>query len=125
MNVGKSHKPFRHCISLCCTVSLILFTLAWWRIPAVCAQAVSEHGSDTTPGKTSPYAKRGKEGLMADKDKLTAEEGMCLLSVARETIEQKLFNRGDQVQLDPEDSPKFSERRGTFVTRIPHRRDQD
>jgi len=53
---------------------------------------------------------------MADKDKLTAEEGMCLLSVARGTIEQKLFSLEDQGQSDFDASTKFSEKRGTFVT---------
>jgi AmmeMemoRadiSam system protein A len=53
---------------------------------------------------------------MVDTDNLTEEEGRCLLSVARRTIEQKLFNLDGQSPSDPELSPKFSEKRGTFVT---------
>ena len=53
---------------------------------------------------------------MADTSKLTEEEGRCLLSVARRTIEQKLFSLEDQDQSDFDASTKFSEQRGTFVT---------
>lgn len=53
---------------------------------------------------------------MADTDNLTEEEGRCLLSVARRTIEEKLFNRGEETHTDRELSAKFSEKRGTFVT---------
>ncbi len=59
---------------------------------------------------------RIKEGNMSDDDKLTEEEGIYLLSVARKTIEQRLFNKRDQDQSDSEMSSKFSEKRGTFVT---------
>ncbi len=53
---------------------------------------------------------------MADTDKLTEEEGKYLISVARKTIEQRIF---DQKKLQPSDadlSAKFIEQRGTFVT---------
>jgi AmmeMemoRadiSam system protein A len=97
-------------------ISLILVTLAWTGIPALFAQTISPDGSGTIPKKTSPYEKKGKEGSMADTDKLTEEEGRRLLSVARETIQQKLFNSENQGLADSQVSPKFSERRGTFVT---------
>ena len=65
----------------------------------------------------SPAEKRGKEGReMTDKDRLTDKEGKYLLSMARKAIEQKLFNRKDQDQIDSDLSPKFSKWRGTFVT---------
>lgn len=116
MKVGTSYKSYQDCISICYMISIILFTLAWSGIPALFAQTMSLDGSGTIPKKTSPYEKKGKEGIMADRDKLTDEEGRCLLSVARETIQQKLFNSENQALADSQVSPKFSERRGTFVT---------
>jgi AmmeMemoRadiSam system protein A len=116
MNLGESHKTFLGSISLCCFISFALFTLTWPGIHAVCAKEVGNYGSETIPARTSPEEKRGKEGDMVDTDKLTEEEGMCLLSVARQTIEQRLLNLEDESQSDPDLSPKFSERRGTFVT---------
>jgi AmmeMemoRadiSam system protein A len=53
---------------------------------------------------------------MSDTDQLTEEEGRYLLSVARKTIEQKIFNLGAQLELESFDSKTFSEKRGTFVT---------
>lgn len=53
---------------------------------------------------------------MADSDKLAEKEGDYLLSVARQTIEQRLFNRTKEDKDDSDISSKFSERRGTFVT---------
>ena len=53
---------------------------------------------------------------MSDSDRLTEEEGKYLISTARKTIEERLFNRKDTTQPDPALSPKFSNRRGTFVT---------
>jgi AmmeMemoRadiSam system protein A len=58
----------------------------------------------------------GKEGVMTDTHMLTEEEGRYLLSVARQTIEQRLFDLKDQDRADAAVSPKFSERHGTFVT---------
>ncbi|MBN1850953.1 MAG: AmmeMemoRadiSam system protein A [Deltaproteobacteria bacterium] len=48
-------------------------------------------------------------------DQLTEQEGHYLLSMARKTIEQRLFNKAGQKE-ETVQSPKFSERRGTFVT---------
>lgn len=116
MKIGKSHKPYQDCISICFMISLILLTLMWSAIPAVCAQAIRTPGSERIARKTSPYEKKGKEGDMVDTDKLTEEEGRCLLSVARQTIQQRLFSSEKQGLADSQVSPKFSERRGTFVT---------
>jgi AmmeMemoRadiSam system protein A len=88
----------------------------WTGIYALGAQQVRPHGSETIPKKTSPYEKKGKEGDMVDADKLTQEEGRCLLSVARQSIQQKLFNSENQGLTESQVSPKFSEKRGTFVT---------
>lgn len=53
---------------------------------------------------------------MADSKELTEREGKYLLSVARKTIEQRLFNHTVRDQGDSDISPKFAEKRGTFVT---------
>jgi AmmeMemoRadiSam system protein A len=57
-----------------------------------------------------------EDGDMSDTDQLTEEEGRYLLSVARRTIEQKIFNLETQIEYDALDSSKFSKKRGTFVT---------
>ena len=116
MNQGKSHKGRRCFISILYLISLILIALLWTGIHVLSAQQVKSHGSETFPKQTSPYEKKGKEGDMVDADKLTEEEGRCLLSVARQTIQQKLFNSENQGLPESQVSPKFSERRGTFVT---------
>ena len=53
---------------------------------------------------------------MTEGEKLTGEEGKYLLSVARTTIEQKLFGRKSRVADERETSPKYDLKRGTFVT---------
>lgn len=116
MNLGTSHKRLRDSVFLCCLISFILFTLTWPGIQGVRAKKMRPYGQETIPARTSSDAKRGKEGDMADTDKLTEEEGRCLLSVARQTIERQLFSLKDQGQADSQLSPRFSERRGTFVT---------
>ncbi|MFH1122433.1 MAG: AmmeMemoRadiSam system protein A [Pseudomonadota bacterium] len=59
---------------------------------------------------------KAKEGEMPDRDQLTQEEGKYLLSVARKTIGDGLLNQKGQAQSHKELSPRFSEKRGTFVT---------
>jgi AmmeMemoRadiSam system protein A len=59
---------------------------------------------------------KAKEVHMASPGELTEEEGKHLLSVARKTIEEALSQKKEKEPLDPLDSPKFSEKRGTFVT---------
>ncbi|MGD8986096.1 MAG: AMMECR1 domain-containing protein, partial [Desulfobacteraceae bacterium] len=116
MGQGKSHKARRYLNSIACFISFILFLLIWAGIHALGAQEFKTPGSETIARKTSPYEKKGKEGDMVDTDKLTEEEGRCLLSVARQTIQQRLFSSENQGLADSQVSPKFSERRGTFVT---------
>ena len=53
---------------------------------------------------------------MADSAKLTDQEGKYLLDVARRTIQEELFEDKAAARGDEQASPKFSERRGTFVT---------
>lgn len=57
-----------------------------------------------------------EEKAMSETDQLTEEEGRNLLRVARETIHQALFGEAGGRPAEPASSPKFSERRGTFVT---------
>jgi AmmeMemoRadiSam system protein A len=57
-----------------------------------------------------------KEGAMTETDKLTEEEGKYLVETARKTIQKALFTPKDKSEPEPASSPKFQERRGTFVT---------
>lgn len=57
-----------------------------------------------------------KEGAMTETDKLTEEEGKHLVETARKTIQKALFNPKDKSDQESLTSPKFQERRGTFVT---------
>jgi AmmeMemoRadiSam system protein A len=57
-----------------------------------------------------------KEGAMTETDQLTPEEGKYLVETARKTIQKALFNPKEKGEPDPLSSPKFQERRGTFVT---------
>jgi len=68
-------------------------------------------------GKRSELRDGPKEGEMGEKDQLTQEEGEYLLSVARKTIEEALFHKkGGTAPNEKLSSPRFSEKRGTFVT---------
>jgi AmmeMemoRadiSam system protein A len=57
-----------------------------------------------------------KEGKMSDSEKLNDEEGKYLLDVARKTIEQELSGTRTGDKGDAKTSPKYAEKRGTFVT---------
>jgi AmmeMemoRadiSam system protein A len=57
-----------------------------------------------------------KEVEMTETAKLTEKEGLYLLDVARKTIEKRLFDRAEQNLEDSALSPKYLEKRGTFVT---------
>jgi AmmeMemoRadiSam system protein A len=57
-----------------------------------------------------------EEKAMSGTDQLTEEEGRNLLRVARETIHEALFGEEGGRSAEPDASPKFTERRGTFVT---------
>jgi AmmeMemoRadiSam system protein A len=76
-------------------------------------QSKKDFGAST---KTSPDQKGEKETDMADKGKLTEEQGQYLVGVARRTIEREL--QGIQTSEKPDaDLPSvFHEERGTFVT---------
>jgi len=116
MNLGKTHRGHGGFVSLCCFISSILFAFAYSGAHVAYATEARPYRQGITLGKASSEAKKGKEADMLDADKLTEEEGSCLLSVARQTIEQRLFNREGRTQTESEASAKFSEKRGTFVT---------
>jgi AmmeMemoRadiSam system protein A len=59
---------------------------------------------------------KAKEGKMTDSEKLNDNEGKYLLGLARKTIEQELSGKKTSDQGEALDSPRFAERRGTFVT---------
>lgn len=81
------------------------------------AYAFAEGSKQVRPeGKPVVEEEKTKEGDMADSSKLTDQEGKYLLDLARKTIQQGLFKDKVATQGDEQASPKFSERRGTFVT---------
>lgn len=53
---------------------------------------------------------------MTNSDQLTEEEGRYLLSVARNTIDQKLLLQETGIEPNSFNSKRFFEKRGTFVT---------
>ncbi|MFO7784153.1 MAG: AmmeMemoRadiSam system protein A [Thermodesulfobacteriota bacterium] len=53
---------------------------------------------------------------MAERDRLTREEGEELISLARKTIEAELFGGGSPPEEGMEITPEFLDKRGTFVT---------
>jgi len=57
-----------------------------------------------------------KEESVAESEKFTEEEGERLISVARETIEARLFGRETPQRDASPVSPRYGEKRGTFVT---------
>ena len=108
-------KMFKKLNKLCFISSFVLvFDLAG--IHVAWAGEKKQYGSEASHAQASPDGKKVKEGGMTDTDNLTEEEGRYLITVARKTIENRLFNRKDQSQSDADVSPKYSERRGTFVT---------
>ncbi len=83
-----------------------------------CKMVPNAHTADHIHNKEgkSPGNNIDEKGIkMEEKGQLTKEEGEYLLSIARKTIEAKLFNRDL-----PEDknnlAEKYLEKRGTFVT---------
>lgn len=94
-------------------ILLSSFFLLWIMISSSMAE---EARQNKTGGGIAIKEGEGMEGEMADTQKLTDQEGKYLLGVARKTIEQELFKDKATAQEDEFYSPKFSEKRGTFVT---------
>ena len=100
-------------IKYCCLFSIFL----WCLIPSPRAGGAGLKGSMTGEAVND---KSVKEVVMEETDRLTDQEGGYLLSVARRTIEERLFDLKNQDGEEPLLSQKFSERRGTFVTLTEH-----
>jgi AmmeMemoRadiSam system protein A len=87
----------------------------------ISVSSAQEAKQKSTDKKIFSKEEKVKEGKMTESNKLTDQEGKYLIEVARKTIEQELSgvkaenNEGEMV------SPKFSEKRGTFVTLIIHK----
>jgi AmmeMemoRadiSam system protein A len=86
----------------------------------LCFVVITPHvfasGPDEARGKISSHEINKQEGMnMEENEKLTKEQGELLLSVARKTIEARLFNRDIQPEKGLENE-KYLEKRGTFVT---------
>jgi len=113
MTFRTRYKALRDLIKICCISSVLLAFLCMNILP-VWAREVNQDSIKKGPVQISLAGKKGKETKMTDTDRLNNKEGEYLLSVARKTIEKKLFNKKDEADSDL--SPKFSERRGTFVT---------
>ena len=94
-------------------ILLSSFFLFWIIISSSIAEEVRQ---DKTGGSITIKEEKGMEGEMADGQKLNDQEGKYLLEVARKTIERQLFKDKAVAQGNEFYSPKFSEKRGTFVT---------
>jgi AmmeMemoRadiSam system protein A len=85
--------------------------LVWFFLPAVLTAAAAVF---PCPGQSE--SKRVVEGRMTHTKQLSEEEGRELIKLARNTIEMHLMGRDAPAEKEVEASPKFSEKRGTFVT---------
>jgi len=101
-------RPAETSHSLACSV---------WVILALCILVLAIGvRADAEERGTQRIKEKVKEGAMSEADKLTEEEGKHLVETARKTIQKALFNPKDRSEPDSPSSPKFQERRGTFVT---------
>jgi AmmeMemoRadiSam system protein A len=85
-------------------------------VSAVLAMGPKSSGTNQAVVLSSQDRTGEKERTMSDSGRFTEEEGEYLISTARETIEQRLYNRKAGEKADETISPKYRERRGTFVT---------
>lgn len=78
--------------------------------------SLSEMWIEASETKRGHADGKAKEAEMATPGNLTEEEGKYLLFVARKTIQEALFERKAKEPSPSLESPKYLERRGTFVT---------
>ncbi len=102
----------RHLLRVCSGMCILLLCLFYSLTPAE-AEGDETRGS---AGSTLTDMRGVKEAKMTEPEKLTDEEGRYLLDVARKTIEERLFDRSERDPEDSDLSPKYLEKRGTFVT---------
>jgi AmmeMemoRadiSam system protein A len=103
-------------ISIGCLPFFLLFILFCSGTYTACTEEAGQPLSRISSSHSSADEEAKKEGDMVDTDKLTEEEGEYLLSVARQTIEERFTEQQGEGQPEALHSPKFSENRGTFVT---------
>jgi len=112
MIIGRHGKVLRHLLILWSAAGIFLLSLFYLPAP-IEAKGLETHGS---AGVKLTDEEGVKEVEMTETAKLTEEEGLYLLDVARKTIEKRLFDRAEQDLEDSDLSPKYLEKRGTFVT---------
>jgi AmmeMemoRadiSam system protein A len=94
----------------------LFFILLFTGVHRACAEEAAQPLFGIMLAHGSPNERAKKEEGMVETDKLTEEEGKYLLSVARQTIDERLTGKEGGGQPEALHSPKFSENRGTFVT---------
>jgi AmmeMemoRadiSam system protein A len=95
-------------------LSLLWLLLSPWPTGAWAGDRTRTGGKGGAGDPGSSHERKGAD--MTDKGELTQEEGKHLLAVARKTIEDRLLERKTEVGPGEGLTPKFAERRGTFVT---------
>lgn len=100
-----------------CTAKYLIFLSGLFIIFFLSSCSTAEESTQNKiRGIISSQEEKAKEGKMADSQNLSDQEGMYLLEVARKTIESELYKDKAISQGEELSSPKFSEKRGTFVT---------
>ena len=95
-------------------VSLIPFTVILFL--GAFSVVTKTRALETTETKAHLAEAKAKEAHMTSPGQLTGEEGKHLLSVARKTIQEALSEKKEKDPSHSFVSPKYSEKRGTFVT---------
>ena len=95
----------------------VLLAVSWF----LSVLPLSQPGVEASGVKRSYAEGKAEEAEMATRGSLTEEEGKYLLFVARKTIQEALFEKESReppssLPSPSSESPKYLERRGTFVT---------
>ncbi len=110
----KKYKKINKIIQVLPVIFFILIIFYLGNFKLVLYSSASEHSTGER-GTGPDEIKKQEEMKMSEKGKLSKEEGEYLLSLARKTIEARLFARDSQPDKDQENE-KYHEKRGTFVT---------
>jgi AmmeMemoRadiSam system protein A len=109
----KKYKKIIQVLLISNTFLLFSYGISVSMITAAIAGEAGQRTKKTDSRLNDLYSKEGK---MADEDKLTDQEGEYLLTLARRTIEKRLFGEEDDQEKEEKPSDKYLEKRGTFVT---------
>jgi AmmeMemoRadiSam system protein A len=112
MIIGTHGKVLKCSLILWAAAGILLLSL-FYPLSIIEAKGLETRGS---AGVKFTDEEGVKEVEMIETAKLTEKEGLYLLDVARKTIEKRLFGRAEQDLEDSDLSPKYLEKRGTFVT---------